>query len=292
MLARAPRHRLIQRAPSSSSSSSYSPMSAPPPAAHALRRGSAPSSASASAERWVEYDCDGTSLCALVVDAPQEVAVRGAVPAVLVAHTAIGVRDDFVLDAARRAAKELGAVAVACDLYGARETVWDAEDRRRYMAELQDRNVLLKRMEAALELAMSQPGVDKAIAFGYCLGGKAVLDLARGARPEVLGVVSFHGILDAPALALKPMSASVLACHGSADPFIPEDQFQAFLRDMADRDADVQILTFLGAKHAFTRPEKTTQEDDDAGFQYAPKAATRSWDAMKRFFIDDVLAQD
>ena len=47
--------------------------------------------------------------------------------------------------------------------------------------------------------------------IGYCLGGMLVMDLARAGKPELKGVVSFHGMLDSIKLEVM-MHLKTLSC--------------------------------------------------------------------------------
>lgn len=56
------------------------------------------------------------------------------------------------------------------------------------------------------------------------------------------------------------------------------NQVQAMEEDFARFGASVEVVRYGGeAKHAFTRPEKTEQEDRDAGLSYCKHADDDSW---------------
>ena len=133
-------------------------------------------------------------------------------------------------------------------------------------------------------------------ARGFCLGGQAVLDLARAKTASGLrGVVSFHGSLDHPST-MTPSSPSpsspspsVLLLHGDDDPFNPPEKLEECTRGLRAAGLPYEVHTYGGAKHAFTRPEKTKPEDLASGFGYQPRAAARSWDAAKKFLSELLL---
>lgn len=54
----------------------------------------------------------------------------------------------------------------------------------------------------------------------------------------------------------------------------------AFQEEMEAKGADWQLHTYGGTYHGFKRPEKTTEADLAAGFQFSADAERRSWDAM------------
>ena len=115
-----------------------------------------------------------------------------------------------------------------------------------------------------------------------------MLDLARsGAAPSLRETFSVHGILDSPDLSAeyggsnRAVSGRVMVFHGEEDPFIPPHQLVAFQDNMRLRGANYEMITFPGAKHAFTRPEKTLEADVAAGLAYNDAACARTWDAIR-----------
>jgi dienelactone hydrolase len=53
----------------------------------------------------------------------------------------------------------------------------------------------------------------------------------------------------------------------------------------------VDVFEFEGARHAFTRPEKVTPKDIEAGFGYDENAARTSWSACASM-LDDAFPSD
>ena len=211
----------------------------------------------------------------------------GARPGILVVHEAPG-RDDHVKRRAEMLAG-LGYVALAADLYGGGVVGSTPQELFALMGPLRENPDLLRqRVRAGLDALMAVPGVDRGRlgAIGYCFGGYSVLELARTGAP-VACVVSFHGLLETkrPAAA-GTIKAKILACTGSADPIVPRDQVTAFEKEMVETGTDWQVITYGGAKHAFTN----TAADliPMPGFGYSPAADARSWTAMRNLF-DEVL---
>ncbi len=98
----------------------------------------------------------------------------------------------------RRAAKlaDLGYVAMIADFYGEPVASFEASrplaealrgDVDHYRARLAAAVSALRGHEAAQGLALA--------AIGFCMGGQAVLELAR-AGADLVAVASFHGLLD------------------------------------------------------------------------------------------------
>jgi dienelactone hydrolase len=209
--------------------------------------------------------------------------LSGRRPAVLINH-AWGGRDDFVAEKAKKLAA-LGYVGFAVDMYGKGVLGSDAEENAKLMQPfIQDRQLLLKRMQAALYAVKLMPWVDdsKVAAIGFCFGGLCSLDLAR-AGVDLKGVVSFHGLLGAPDDNGHPIKAKILALHGHDDPMVPIEQVIAFEQEMTKAGADWQLHTFGNAQHAFTNP---LANNPDFGTVYQPQADKRSWVLLENFLAE------
>ena len=207
----------------------------------------------------------------------------GARPGILVVHEGTGITDH-----AKRRARELaerGFVALAADMYGGGNVAPSlAEGRPRMLALRADLDLLRGRVNAGLAALKAQPGVDpeRLGAIGFCFGGLCVLELARSGA-QVLGVVSFHGILrtDRPA---RPgdIAGKVLACHGAADPFVSAEELTGFQRELTEAGVDWHVLVNGGAGHGFTNPGATSL--GVPGVAYDANAERRSFAAMRDFF--------
>jgi dienelactone hydrolase len=201
-------------------------------------------------------------------------------PGVLVAH-AYGGQGEFDNQKAAALAA-MGYVGFAIDYYGKGVRAADKTEAQALMDGLnQNRPLLLKRMQLALEVLKNHALVDenRTGGIGFCFGGKAVLDLARSGA-DVLGVASFHGVYDAPAdTPSTPIKASVLVLHGWEDPLATPEQTVALANELTARQADWQILAFGNTGHAFTNPKA-----NQAGMFYQADADRRAWDAMQRLF--------
>ncbi len=205
---------------------------------------------------------------------------REARTAVLIAPTIMGVGDLEKRIAHRLA--ERGHVALVADVYGKGRRPATMDEARPLMAALDaDRPLLAARMAAALDALRARGNVDagRMAAFGYCFGGKCVLDLARAGEP-VLGVVTFHGLLDPPPGPVSPVAARVLAAHGWDDPLATPEQVVAFAAEMTAAGADWRLLAFGNTVHAFTNPAREGM--------YSPDADRRSW-AAAMDFLDELF---
>lgn len=205
-------------------------------------------------------------------------------PLVLIAPAWAG-RDQFACQKAEDIAK-LGYIGFALDMYGNGKIGKSPAENTELMSPfMHDRNLLRQRITAALNAAKNLNQVDKKriAAMGFCFGGLCALDLARSGA-EILGVVSFHGLLSAPQnLPNKKILAKVLALHGFDDPMGPPEQLLAFANEMTAAHVDWQIHAYGNTQHAFTNPQA---HDEKLGLIYDKLADARSWQAMKNFFAE------
>jgi dienelactone hydrolase len=211
----------------------------------------------------------------------------GAQPGVLLLPNVLGTKEQDFARAERVAA--LGYRVLVADVYGqGKRTKRGEPDMGRYMAGLNtDRDLLKARLDASLQTLKGLAGVDagRCAAIGFCFGGKCVLDMAR-AGLGVRGVVSFHGVYDAPPYApVSPIAAKILVCHGWDDPIAPPDKTVALARELTDAGADWQIHAYGHTSHAFT-DESVDMATHGMGYQ--PDADRRSWKAMADF-LEEVL---
>jgi dienelactone hydrolase len=206
-------------------------------------------------------------------------------PGVLIAH-AWGGRDGFVEDAAKRLAGE-GYACFALDMYGQGVRGATPEECRALMSPLlQDRHALNRRMLSALAVFREQESVDgsRIAAIGFCFGGMCVLDLARGGA-DVRGVVSFHGLLGAPAETAAQIPAAVLVLHGHEDPLVEPAQISQLKADLTAAGCDWQFHDFGATFHAFTNPAAADRAN---GKLFSETANRRSWQ-MTSDFLAEVL---
>ncbi len=202
-------------------------------------------------------------------------------PCVLISH-AWGGASETEFTRARDLA-DLGYGAFCVDLYGKGIRGTSPEENAALMQPLLDDRVLLqRRLEASLEIAGQQSGVDSSrlAAIGYCFGGLCVLDMARSGA-DVLGVASFHGLFHPPGNTDgNKIDARVLAFHGWDDPLAPPDMVLALATELTAAEADWQIHAYGHTVHAFTNPAANAPDD---GMAYSEAGDRRSWKALIDF---------
>jgi dienelactone hydrolase len=211
--------------------------------------------------------------------------IRAKRPGVLVVHEWWGL-NDYARRRARMLA-ELGYVALAVDMYGDAKQAMHPDDAVKFSSEVsRNFDVSKGRFLAAMAFLKQQGTVDpgRIAAIGYCFGGSVVLNMAREGI-DLKGVASFHGSLTA----VKPaqpgrVKAKVLVLHGGDDQFIPQEQIEAFKKEMKSAGADLRFISYPGALHSFTSPEA-----DELGkkfgmaIAYHAEADKESWNELKAF---------
>jgi dienelactone hydrolase len=212
----------------------------------------------------------------LAIDADR----AGTRPGVLVVHGGAGI-DDHARGRARRFA-EAGFVVFACDMYG--EGVMGNRERIiRHIGELRtNRNALVRRIHAAIEVLSSRPEFDgRLAAVGYCFGGMIVLEYARSGS-TIDAVVCVHGSLEtASSVDSSSIPARILVCHGALDPYGPMSHVTAFAEEMRKAGADYQLIVYGNAMHGFTHETATGQQP---GVLYDAQTDARSSLAIQQFF--------
>jgi dienelactone hydrolase len=187
------------------------------------------------------------------------------------------------VEAKAAALAEAGCIAFIADFYGPAAPC-DVDSAFAAMnALLADPHAMRRRLRAALDtLACVGPSVPQ-IAIGFCLGGMAVLELARdGADLEL--AASFHGLLKTRLPAAAPIRPRLLVCHGDADSLVPRADVIAFWEEMDQAGADWHFLSFAQVEHGFTNPLTPAGTPNPA---YHPLADSQSWQALMGL-IDEI----
>jgi dienelactone hydrolase len=180
---------------------------------------------------------------------------------------------------------ELGYLALVADFYG--EVPGSPERVSQLADDLRaDVGRYRRRIAAALDTARELAPELPQLAAGYCMGGQAALEAARAGH-DLLGIVSFHGILatDAPAddSAIK---ARLLVCHGDADPLATREDVLMFWAEMDRAKADWHFHSYGKVRHGFTDPGSDARGIDAVA--YDASADRQSWQAAIAFF-DELL---
>lgn len=233
-------------------------------------------------EESVNYTADTAKLVGFVA---YNEAITQARPAVLVIPEWWGLTE-YPKMRARQLAK-LGYIAFVADMYG-NGVVADSPSLAQKLATPFYTNPALagSRFMAGLNKLKTYPQADttKIAAIGYCFGGSMVLNAAKMGAP-LNGVVSFHGDLRGVPADKNLLKAKILVCHGAADSFVPQEQVDAFKKQMDSIGADYTFKAYADATHAFTNPEADDKSKRfNMPIKYNPAADTASWKDMQDFF--------
>ncbi len=228
----------------------------------------------------VSFGATGSSLTYQVNGQPYEgyyVSPSDRAPFVLLIHDWDGLTDYEIKRANMLA--DLGYAVFALDLFGAGVRPTEMKDKRQHTGELyKNREKMRTLMKGALDTAKKQEAnIDNAVAFGYCFGGAAVLELARSGA-NLKGFVSFHGGLKTPqGQNYTNTRGKILILHGSADKAITMDQFADLANELEWSGAPHEMITYGGARHAFTVFGSS---------RYQESADKKSWKRFTEFLAD------
>ena len=211
--------------------------------------------------------------------------MNGKKPGIIIVHQWLGLQDYEKMRAEQLAG--LGYVAFAADIYGKGVRPSNAKDGAATMQIYRaDRKLMRARAQAALDQLKKYNFVDpkRLAVMGYCFGGEVALELARSGA-DVIGTISFHGLLDTPNLDdAKNIKGRVLVLHGADDSNVLPQQVLTFQDEMRKAGVDWMFVSYGNAVHAFTI--LSAGNDNSKGSAYNKKADERSWEEMKRFFKD------
>jgi dienelactone hydrolase len=202
----------------------------------------------------MEYEQGGTKLQGFFA---YDDAVKGKRPGVLVVHEWWG-HNEHARNQAVRLAKA-GYAAFALDMYGKGKVATHPEDAKAFMTEAtKDPATVKARFDAGLAQLKRQPQVDpsKVAVVGYCMGGAIALSMAR-AGEELQAVSTFHAAMPPPDAPLAPgqVKPRILVNTGADDPMVPPAQVDAFVKQLKDAGAKVEVVSYPGVKHSFTNPD-------------------------------------
>ncbi|MGL5831340.1 MAG: dienelactone hydrolase family protein [Candidatus Altimarinota bacterium] len=203
--------------------------------------------------------------------------LTGKRPGVLVIHEWTGL-DDYAKTRTNQLA-ELGYVAFAADIYGKGVRPEAGPDAAAQSTKYKtDRQLYRSRLNAGLNELKKNSLVDttKLAAIGYCFGGTGALELARSGA-DILGAVSFHGGLDSPTPEDgKNIKGKILVLHGAEDTTMTQQNIDDFQKELDDAKISWQMVTYSGAVHGFSNPNKPAAYNADAD--------RHSWQDMQQFF--------
>lgn len=189
------------------------------------------------------------------------------------------------VEAKARALADAGYAAFIADFYGP-EAPHDIGSANTAMLKLRTDHAVMRTRLAATLSALGQLAPDlPQVAIGFCLGGMAVLELARAGHDLTL-VASFHGLLETPLPADRAIKPRILVCHGDADFLVPRSHVLAFWEEMDAVGANWHFHSYAGVDHGFTNPLTPT---GDPNPKFDPSANRQSWAALMTM-LDEVIS--
>lgn len=233
----------------------------------------------------VTYELDGTQFEGTLIydsDADDDEAL----PGIIMIPNWMGPATEGSLQKAEMVAGDEFAVFVA-DMYGVDVRPTNSSEAGKAAGFVRgDRMLMRARAQKAVDvfhaLADDHP-IDpgKTLGIGFCFGGGTLLELARSGTESLDGIVSFHGDLASPTLQADAGNVKIplLVLHGADDPYVPQEDVQAFVAAMqAGGVDDWTLVQFSGAVHSFTNPEA-----DSDGSRYHERTAERAFEMMEDF---------
>ena len=149
---------------------------------------------------------------------------------------------------------DLGYSVFATDLFGKGVRPVETKDKKQLTGALySDRAAMRKLLSAGLSEAKKYAGEGaEVVAFGYCFGGAAVLELARSGE-QLTSFVAFHGGLTVPeGQDYSKTSGEVVIFHGTADASVSMADFAHLAESLEKSGVVHEMVTYSGAPHAFT----------------------------------------
>ncbi|MBV9953184.1 MAG: dienelactone hydrolase family protein [Acidimicrobiia bacterium] len=221
----------------------------------------------------VPYEVDGIAMVGhLAIDD----ATAAARPTVLVCHEGNGMSTH--VRETTEALAQLGYAAFALDYIGGGRQANDEATWAQLSRMMEDPTVARGRAEAGLRILLDQPGADpsRVAVLGYCFGAVMGLEMARGGF-DVRAVVGFHpGLLQSRPDDSRTITASILMCIGTEDPYMTRDQRHALEQELLDAEVeDWRIEVYGGIGHGFTNPDSGAL--GLPGVEYHQPSAERSW---------------
>jgi dienelactone hydrolase len=199
---------------------------------------------------------------------------KGPFPTVIIYHSGLGLKP-FECDKAKALAK-LGYLAVVADMFGLDARSPQPGDLSSYQRLTAREGFLRDRVVTWFDTvtALAEVDASRIGAFGFCMGGQCVLELARSGR-DACAVVSYHGTLTTHSAAKKGTVKPIVAAYcGLEDPYAPAETIWALREELTAAEAEFHIAEFAQVGHSFTNPEATGEMP---GLKYDKVADAVSW---------------
>eukprot|EP00980_Cylindrotheca_fusiformis_P012033 scaffold2855_cov127-Cylindrotheca_fusiformis.AAC.1 len=247
---------------------------------------------------YSEGDKDGgqTPLYGHLVRRMRDATENDSLPGVLFFHTGAGPHDVFLFYKAAILLQKLDCVVLVCDILSDQSGWAWGPDRTRYNhvrdSLMKDGASLLQSRVTAAAKALcnfnetgTQVDPQKLAAMGWCLGGQSIMELSR-AQPllssvipglHIRAMVTFHGVFrrdnyggvceaGKAKSSGNELSRDVLVYNGCDDPFVSKEDLDEVTKLFSGHGFSVSVLEMEGAKHGFTNPAQSLNENP--AFEY------------------------
>ncbi|MGN6189747.1 MAG: dienelactone hydrolase family protein [Conexibacter sp.] len=212
-----------------------------------------PIAGGAGAARLELTSADGTRFMAALAQSPEP-----REPAVVILPDVRGLYPFYVALAERFA--QAGHHAIAIDYFGRTAGTGErgeAFDWAPHIAQTQP-ELIRADMAAAIDALREQTGAEQFAAVGFCFGGSQAFLAATGERLALAGVVGFYGRLTSarPNMPSPKQHASAARCpvlglFGGADEAIPQEDVEAFARELQAAGVPYELEVYPDAPHSF-----------------------------------------
>ena len=225
----------------------------------------------------VTYRANGEEHVGLIA---RDAKAQGRRPGILLVHEWWGLNSY-----ARKRAEQLaglGYVVMAVDMYGGGRTAEHPKEAGAFSsAVMSDWPKAESSFNSALAVLRSRPEVDgeRMAAIGYCFGGGVVMNMALAGMP-LEAAISFHGSPTQVVTNPQPFDGLVRIYNGQDDSLVDPEALDSMATALTEDGADVRVVQYPGAKHAFTNPDAdrlAAENELPLGYDAAADAA--SWQA-------------
>ncbi len=162
-----------------------------------------------------------------------------------------------------------GFPAVAIDYFArGEEPAPEPKDPRQIVARIAQltKDGCYGQITAALRYLRQHSGVQRAVAIGFCMGGRLAF-LAAQPQFGFSGVIGLYGsteaILDAPGpwQLAKQLRGPILGIFGGADAYIPAESVESFQQALKESNVAHEIVVYPGAPHSFFDVQQEQYQD-------------------------------
>lgn len=171
-----------------------------------------------------------------------------------------------------------GLTALAPDLYhGTTVPLTEPDEAGRQMMALEMASAA-KELSGAVDELIHRTGRPSVGVIGFCMGGGLALVLATQRPDAVRAVVPAYGLIPWPDAQpdYSKLGAAVLIHAAEQDDYFTPDAAMALQAQLEQLGADVEVLVYPGAGHAFF--------NEDRPEVHHPESADKLWERSVAFF--------